>query len=454
MTAKSAEKAPEDAPKKEIELGLHEVPRTSMQRLQRTADYAEDPLAYLNKTLGPDIVESRRKLLSIPETLPLQNDFYGSGAHKDSFEQHIATLFGKKHGLFFLTGVQAQSVTCKIYSIRLNNPLVAWHTTAHLETAEQSAVTTLFGLRRALLGSDANSLPTVPEMESIAKLPQDERPAMILLEIPNSTLGCETYTFSELTQISRICKDANIALHCDGARIWEIEPYYKITDGKSFVDIAALFDSIYVSFYKGLRGSSGAMLLSDDAEFMLSARIWQRRAGGNPYTSMYELIDCERGFNENIGTFEGKWIKLKEIVNAIRQASEKYQKDGQAVVTFTPRSPTCCIVFIYLHGYSTNELNAARDRVLQKTGVKVFGRVRRVEQKKQTLDDILQQKWKESLKISIDNTKVHSEIGAEEPGLHKTALVLYAAELLSLETSVFVDAWINLCEELLMDQQS
>jgi threonine aldolase len=437
-----------DNPKKQIQLGIFDAPRTSAQRLQRTADYAQDPIAYLNKTVGAEAVESRRKLLSIPETLPLQNDFYGSGTHKDHFEKHIAALFSKAHGLFFATGVQAQSVACKIYGTRSSNPVVAWHASAHLENAEQSAATTLFGLRRVLLGTDADSLPRVPEVESLAKLPPGERPAMILLEIPNASLCCETYTFSELMEMSRVCKDAGIAFHCDGARIWEVEPYYKSTDGKSFGDIAALFDSIYVSFYKGLQGSSGAMLLSNDADFMHSARIWQRRAGGNPYTSAYELIDCERGFNENIGTFEGKWIKAKEIVQGITEATEKYRNDGQPVVQFRPESPKCCIVSIYMHGYSTEELNAARDRVLQKTGVKVFNMVKRLGQKK-TFDEILKDKWREALKKpddnSLGNTKENSEPTMKEKGVHKTA---YIPELSSLETRVFVDAWVNLCEEL------
>jgi Beta-eliminating lyase len=440
-----------DVTEKQIELGKFDDQKISAKCLQRTSAYAEDPLAYLNKVLGPDVVESRRNLLSIPEILPLHNDGYGSGAHKDRFEQHIADLFGKSHGLFFMTGVQAQSVACKIHCTRSNNLLVAWHATAHLEDAEQSGVTTLFGLRRVLLGNDSNSLPTVAEIESMAKLPEGERPAMILLEIPNASLGCDAFAFSELTQISRICKDAGIKMHCDGARIWEIEPYYRLTHEKSFRDIAALFDSVYVSFYKGLGGSSGAMLLSNDADFMLSARIWQRRAGGNPYTSMYELIDCERGFNENIGTFDKKWLKMKEIVYGISQATKKYQKDGEPVVSFRRSVPTCCIAFIYLHGYTTDELNAARDRVLQNTGVKVFNSVRRMWEKK-SFDDVLIDKWEKGLKISNENTgentKEHLESSAGERSLHKTAYMIYSPEMLNLGLTTYVEAWVNLCEEL------
>lgn len=435
--------------KKQIDLAFYS-PRTSLQRLQQTAAYAEDPLAYLTKTLGPETVRSRRHLLSILESLPLQSDFYGTGEHKDHFEQHIATLFGKSHGLFFATGVQAQAVACKIYATKANNPLMAWHAGSHLEHAEQKTVTTLFRLQRVLLGANPDTLPTISDIESIASLPQPERPAMILLELPNASVNCETYTFSNLEEISRMCKDAGIALHCDGARIWEVEPYYKNTDGKSFTDIAALFDSVYVSMYKGLGGSSGAMLLSSDPEFMLAARTWQRRAGGSPVNSMYELIDCERGFNENIGTFEAKWLKTKEVVEGITCATEKFEKDGKPIVEFRPRVPTCCIVFIFLHGFSTDELNAARDRVLEKTRVKVFGNVRRVDSLKKTFDEMMQQNWRKSLKISQDDERgnTNDPETAKEVGAHRTAYTFYAPELCGYDTSLFVEAWTSFCEEL------
>jgi threonine aldolase len=439
-----------DDPKKPVELAMFDSPRTSLQCLQRTAAYVENPVAYLNKSLGPEVVQSRRHLLCIPET-PLQNDTYGSGEHKSHFEQHIANLFGKSHGLFFITGVQAQSVACKIYSSKSENSLMAWHVTSHLESAEQKAVTTLFRLKRTLLGNDPNSLPTVSEIETVAKLPADERPAMILLEVPNRSLGCETYTFSELEQISQICKDASIALHCDGARIWDIEPYYQSNDGKSLADIAAFFDSVYVSLYKGLGGASGAMLLSNDPDFMLSARIWQRRAGGTPYTLMYELIDCERGFNENVGTFEGKWSKMKEIAEGIIEVTRKYQKNGQPVLSFSPATPKCCSVILRLEGYSAEAWNGARDRVLERTGVKPFGQMRQAGQGK-SLDDVMVAKWSESLGLSMKDWDEGSEEKPQPVSEEKlscvTSYMIYAPELLSLETSVFIDAWVNVFEEL------
>lgn len=184
--------------------------------IQRTADYARDPKAYLQRTLGPETFLARQDLLSIPEKV--DKDGYGSGKHKTAFEAHIAKLMGKPHGLFFLTGVQAQLSALKIHCDRKGNSRVAWHATAHLDEAEESSYRELYGLERRLVGGRRDALPTVEEIKDVLALPEAEKPAVLLVEIPNRTLGCATYTFGELEAISQACKAADVMLHCDGAR--------------------------------------------------------------------------------------------------------------------------------------------------------------------------------------------------------------------------------------------
>jgi len=41
----------------------------------------------------------------------------------------------------------------------------------------------------------------------------------------------------------------------DGARLWETKAFYK----KSYKQICKGFDSVYVSFYKGISGLTGAV---------------------------------------------------------------------------------------------------------------------------------------------------------------------------------------------------
>ena len=70
---------------------------------------------------------------------------------------------------------------------------------------------------------------------------------------------------------SPACSRYGTPLHMDGARLLEIAPWY----GRDPAEIAALFDSVYLSFYKGLGGLSGAMLLGT-APFLKQATPWRR----------------------------------------------------------------------------------------------------------------------------------------------------------------------------------
>ncbi|KAL9529310.1 hypothetical protein SMMN14_06949, partial [Sphaerulina musiva] len=300
---------PNQQPQTPIKLCTYPPPRLSpTETFKRTSQYAQNPTTYLLQTLGKETFESQKPRLILPNT-PIDLDTYGKGIHKQNFESKIASFFGKNAALFFLTGTQAQLATLKVYCERAGRNIVAWHYTAHPEIAEESAWRYLYGFERILLGHRKDRLPTLEEIQSVLNLPLQKRPAVILLEIPCRPLGCQTYTFSQLKEISDACQAADVALHCDGARIWETESFYNSTttlpspsssssSSSIFQTLGPLFTSIYLSFYKALQSITGAILLHNDPTFILQLSVWQRRAGGNAYTLAYEVIDCERAVNE------------------------------------------------------------------------------------------------------------------------------------------------------------
>jgi hypothetical protein len=116
--------------------GFHEV--SPVQLLQDTLEYATSPKNFLVRRLGKDVVEERSQLLSIPEEL-VDTDTYGEGVHKQRFEQHIATLLGKKHGLFFITGIQAQLAAMKIHCDKAGNDRVAGDNSGPLGISDEHA---------------------------------------------------------------------------------------------------------------------------------------------------------------------------------------------------------------------------------------------------------------------------------------------------------------------------
>jgi threonine aldolase len=416
---------------------------TPEQQFRRTADYVKDPKAYLQSVLGPETFSEREHLLSIPDKF--DQDIYGNGEHKAHFQRHIANLFGKEHGLFFITGVQAQLAAMRIHCDRAGNRRVTWHVTSHLEEAENKSYEALYGLQRRFLGSRRDENPSVDEIKEVLALPEEQRPAVMLLEIPNRVLGCATYTFSELEKISSACKTAGVKLHCDGARIWEIEPYYRRTAGKSFADVAKLFDSIYVSFYKGLRGAAGAMLLCNDETLIAEAKTWQRRAGGNAFTLFYEVIDCERGYNENIGSFEAKWKKMEDIVDGIKQATVKFSTtQGNPVVAFMPDKANCCQIRTAFQGCTADELLAARDKVMEKRNVTIFDRL----WPKKALDDQTEEELQKWVKTGNPYSEADAAKKLEDEDRKHAIEWMIVKQVLELDTKVFVDAYVALCEEL------
>ena len=136
-----------------------------------------------------------------------------------------------------------------------------------------------------------------------------------------------------------LADEYNVPLHLDGARLWEIAPYYQRTASKSIKDVVALFDSCYVSFYKGLGALTGAMLLGPTS----IRREDTSRGGGasaNPYTVMPYALSCQHSFRSHQGTFDARWQKLKGLKTLLMEAAER---EGCCFRT-VPEVPQCCYV--------------------------------------------------------------------------------------------------------------
>jgi threonine aldolase len=115
------------------------------------------------------------------------------------------------------------------------------------------------------------------------------------LELPQREIGGLLPEWDDLVAQAAWTRERGIALHLDGARLWEAAPFYE----RSYAEIAGLFDSVYVSFYKGLGALAGAAL-AGDAELIAEARVWQRRHGGNVVTLHPFVVSAELALAERL----------------------------------------------------------------------------------------------------------------------------------------------------------
>ncbi|HTU72227.1 MAG TPA: beta-eliminating lyase-related protein [Trebonia sp.] len=199
-------------------------------------------------------------------------DVYGEGGALQRLEKELTEAFSVEAAAFFPSGVMAQQVALRIHTDRAATRRVAMPDLSHLLTHEDDGPRVLHGFEVAFLTQGFET----PAARHVEALPG--KVGAVLVELPLRDAGCLLPTWDDLAGLSEHCRANHIALHFDGARIWESQPWF----GHSLAEIAGLADSLYVSFYKGLGGLSGAALLGT-ADFIKEARLWRRRLGGTLY---------------------------------------------------------------------------------------------------------------------------------------------------------------------------
>jgi len=209
-------------------------------------------------------------------------DLYGAGVRLNAFEQRIADLLGKEAGVFMPSGTMAQQIALRVVADRTGLRTFAAHPTNHLTLHERDGITRLHGLHLVPLATAVTPI-ALDDVRALA-----EPVATLLLELPQRELGGLLPAWDQLVAMTETARERGWHVHLDGARLWESGPYYK----RSYARIAALFNSVYVSFYKGIGGIAGAMLCGS-RPLIDEARIWQRRHGGNlmalyPYAAVAE----------------------------------------------------------------------------------------------------------------------------------------------------------------------
>ena len=208
-------------------------------------------------------------------------DRYGEGELIEAFERKVATMLGKAAAVFMPSGTMAQLIALRIWCERAGVRRIAMHATSHLELHEEHAYAHLHGLDVTLLGArerptEARDLAALFPASAATSVATVEPPAALLVELPAREIGGRLPAWAEIEALSTLAKSLGVRLHMDGARLWEAREYFA---PKSLADLCAPFDSVYVSFYKGIGALAGAMLLGPE-DFIAEARIWRRRHGG------------------------------------------------------------------------------------------------------------------------------------------------------------------------------
>ena len=216
-------------------------------------------------------------------------DLYGDCGAVAALEARIAELLGKPAARFFIKGVTAQLCVLRVHAEDRGIANVAIHPMSHIDIDEANAIERVGGVRAIRLGRFAPF--GIRDLDAVT----EPLAAAVVVELPLRRAGYLLPALEELRAISDWCRSRGVPLHFDGARLWEAAAGY----GVPLEELAALADSVYVSFYKGLGGLGGAILAGSE-ELVRSLAPWKTRYGGNFYTAFPYAISALAGLESHL----------------------------------------------------------------------------------------------------------------------------------------------------------
>ncbi|NOV00733.1 threonine aldolase family protein [Paenibacillus planticolens] len=250
----------------------------------------------------------------------MESDMYGNGKLIEDFQAEMAAYLGKESAVFFPSGTMAQQIALRIWCDHQGVKKVAYHPLSHLEIHEEDGLKELHHIEPVLLGDKDRLI----RLEDVLQM-KDEI-ACLLLELPQREIGGQLPDYAELTEISAFCRSHGIKLHLDGARLYEILPYYQ----KSAREICELFDSVYISFYKGIGGIAGAILAGDET-FTKTSKVWKRRHGGDLISLYPYILSASYYFKQRLHKMEQYYEEAKELAALYNQLPDVATKPLEPV---------------------------------------------------------------------------------------------------------------------------
>ena len=323
---------------------------------------AETLVEAYKKVAHPLQGHGKRNLDVLKESLEplsgeMESDIYGSGKIIDDFQKKMADYLGKERAVFFPSGTMAQQIALRIWCDQKRVNKVAYHPLCHLEIHEEDGLKKLHGIEPILLAEKDR----VISLEDVVDL--NEEIACLLLELPQREIGGQLPTYETLESISRYCHEKGIKLHLDGARLYEILPHY----GKSAGEICSLFDSVYISFYKGIGGLAGAILAGNE-DFTEESKVWKRRYGGDLISLYPYILSADYYFDKRVSKMDEYYEGAKEL------ASRFNRSEG---VSTLPEIPVSNMFHVFFH-YPQKRVESLLIDLYERTGLGLTGYVKEV----------------------------------------------------------------------------
>ncbi|WP_089900861.1 threonine aldolase family protein [Chitinophaga arvensicola] len=243
------------------------------------------------------------------------DDVFGEDPSINKLEAMMAAYFGKPAALYCPSGTMSNQIAIKVHT--LPGDEVVCSNLAHVYIYEGGGIAFNSGAQVHPITGDRGMI-RAPQVEAAIN-PDDvhkARTSLVCLENTSNRGGGCCYDWEEMVKIGDVCKQHGLALHLDGARLFNA----LVATGQDPKTYGQLFDSISVCLNKGMGCPMGSVLLGSE-DFIKNARRIRKKFGGGLRQAGYMAATGIYAMENNIARLAEDHLHAKQIAQALLEKS-------------------------------------------------------------------------------------------------------------------------------------
>jgi threonine aldolase len=221
------------------------------------------------------VTQPTREMLAAMLEARVGDDVFGEDPTVNALQEKTAELFGKEAALFCPSGTMSNQIGIKIHTQPGDE--VICDELAHIYLFEGGGIAANSGASVRLLKGQRGRFTAEQVRENINRRDDSHLPWTRVVAIENTVNkggGC-CWDLREIERIRAVCKEHDIAMHLDGARLFNA----LVSRNESPRDYGRLFDTLSVCLSKGLGAPAGSLLLGS-RQLLAKAHRQRKVLGG------------------------------------------------------------------------------------------------------------------------------------------------------------------------------
>ncbi len=222
------------------------------------------------------VTKPTKEMLSAMMSAEVGDDVFGQDPTVNALQAKAADLFGMEAALFCPSGTMTNQIAFRLHTTPGCEAIMEEY--SHPYRYEGGGLAVNAGISVALIAGDRGRI-TAAQVAARINNPEDVHyplTKVVSLENTCNRGGGACYDFAEILKIREVCQANGLALHLDGARIFNA----LIAKGESPLTYGKAFDTISICLSKGLGAPVGSLLLGSHAHIKAARRIRKVFGGG------------------------------------------------------------------------------------------------------------------------------------------------------------------------------